>query len=80
MKLASVFGLIAILPVALAVTPAPAAGALTVQLCNGSAAGQTINIPIPARQHKGQDDPCCVKGCHAGCSRKRNLKDFDTSQ
>ena len=80
MKLGSIFGLVAMAPVALAITPAPAVGALTLQLCSGSEAGRTISIPVPGRQNKGQEDSCCIKGCHAGCSRKRILRDFDTSQ
>ena len=80
MKLASIFALVAITPVALAVSPVPAAAALRLPLCSGNQLGRTIDIPIPARQHKGQDDPCCVKGCHAGGNRKRIVRDFDTSQ
>lgn len=79
MKAGSIFGLVAIMPLALAVSPA-AAGSLRLPLCDGAVTGRTVEIPVPGKTPRGGDDPCCVKGCHAGCSRKRIVRDFDTPQ
>ena len=71
MKLAARFGLIALLPAIL--SPATAtASVLQMQICSGD--GQTRVLPIPVGPRVppgGGDSPCCVKGCHAGGSRKR---------
>ena len=79
MKAGSIFALIAIMPVALAVGPV-AAGTLRVPICTGDATGRTLYVPVPGKLPRGQDDPCCVKGCHAGGNRKRIVRDFDTPQ
>ena len=78
-KPGSLFAIVALVPLALAITPASAAN-LNLALCDGAATGRTINLPIPRKAPRGQDDPCCIKGCHAGCSRKRIVRDFDTPQ
>jgi hypothetical protein len=69
-KLISAFALVALLPAAM--NAAPAAASVNVTLCSGTGQARSVSVPVspgaPARQG---DDGCCVKGCHAGSSRKR---------
>lgn len=65
------FALAALAPAALAPSPAMAGGSLSVVLCNGQANAPVLHIPLRRAPLRGGDDSCCVKGCHAGCSRKR---------
>lgn len=65
------FGLLALVPLMLNADPAPANASIKAPLCNGG----SIAIPL------GEGNPppealCDVKGCHAGCPRKR----FDRTQ
>jgi hypothetical protein len=78
-KVAPLFALIAIMPLALSANPGSASN-LRVPLCAGDASGRTITLPIPGKAPRGPNDPCCVKACHAGGNRKRIVKDFDTPQ
>lgn len=66
-------GIGALLP--LAIGPLPAGGkSLQATLCSG---GDLIAITIPIRDRDPQlPPPCTMKGCHAGCSRKK----FDMTQ
>ena len=71
MMLAVRLGLIALLPAIL--SPATAsANMLQMQICGGDGQTRTLAIPLAPRVPPGEgDSPCCVKGCHAGGSRKR---------
>jgi hypothetical protein len=70
--IAGLFGIVALLPAALLPGMAQAR-MLSVRLCSGAGVGQTVSIPIaPGEPSRGGGDPCCVKGCHAGGSRKRS--------
>lgn len=68
---APLFALLAILPAALHAAPVMAGDSLLVPICTGD--GQTRLVAIPkggtAPRKGGEQD--CVKGCHAGSSRKR---------
>lgn len=65
------FAILGLVPLMLGTHPMPTAAGLTARLCGGG----TIEIPLG----KGQTPPpasCDLKGCHAGCQRKR----FDRAQ
>ncbi len=68
---APLFALLAILPAALHAAPVMAGDSLLVPICTGD--GQTRLVAIPkggtAPRKSGELD--CIKGCHAGSSRKR---------
>lgn len=70
-RAASLFALLAIMPAALHAAPVLASDSLLVPICTGD--GQTRLVEIPkggsAPRNGGEQD--CVKGCHAGSSRKR---------
>lgn len=71
MKHAASFGLIALLPAILNPVPA-SASVLQMQICSGDGQTRVLTIPLGPRTPPGEgDSPCCVKGCHAGGSRKR---------
>ncbi|MEA3263895.1 MAG: hypothetical protein U9R07_10490 [Pseudomonadota bacterium] len=63
------FALLAIMPAALHATPVMAEGSLLVPICTGD--GQTRLVTIPKGGSGPRQEPDCVKGCHAGASRKR---------
>lgn len=68
LELFAIFGFI---PLMVGTHPVPATVSLTAHLCGGG----RIEIPLG----KGQTPPpapCDMKGCHAGCHRKR----FDRAQ
>jgi len=65
------FAIAALAPAALAPSPALAANTLSIALCNGQANAAVLRIPLHRSPLRAGDDPCCIKGCHAGCSRKR---------
>lgn len=69
-RLALIFALTTLAPAALHAAPVAANGAMLVPICTGD--GQTRLVPLPSGG-KDQPDPQrdCVKGCHAGSSRKR---------
>lgn len=79
MKCTGVIGLIALLPAALGVS-APAAGSILMPLCTGD--GQVHMVPVPGSGAPGgaRDNGCCIKGCHAGSSRKRIVREFEPAQ
>ncbi|MDT9013300.1 hypothetical protein RQP55_07680 [Novosphingobium sp. APW14] len=70
-RAAPLFALLAILPAALHAAPVMAGDSLLVPICTGD--GQTRLVAIPkggtTPRRGGEQD--CVKGCHAGSSRKR---------
>ncbi|MDE2595424.1 MAG: hypothetical protein KGL44_00955 [Sphingomonadales bacterium] len=82
MRAISLFGIIALVPAALNVTPAAAAGLLTVPLCTGDGQVHMVNVPLNGNGIPGGDtNGCCAKGCHSGSSRKRASGcHFDPSQ
>ena len=67
------FGLFALLP--MAIGPLPSEGrVLVITLCTGGES-RTVAVPVGDRDPI-PEEPCPMKGCHAGCNRKR----FDLSQ
>lgn len=78
MKKISLFGLIAMVPAVLNVSPALARGvagnAILVPICSGDGVSRSISIPLGPQDIPGKQVPgCCVKGCHSG-ERKRAAK------
>jgi hypothetical protein len=69
-RLTSLFAIIALMPAALAVTPASASPVLHLAICSGTEAARSIDVPLPGKP-AGNGEPCCMKGCHAGGNRKR---------
>lgn len=64
--------LVAILPAALGMAlPAPVR-AITVPLCTADGAARTLPLPQRPELPKPGDERC-LKGCHAGPSRKRGV-------
>jgi hypothetical protein len=75
----STFGLLAMLPAVMGT--APAGASMLVPICSGDGVTRTISVPVGEQGPPGQQQPgCCVKGCHAGSSRKKLQRDFDPSQ
>lgn len=71
MKGAALFGIFALVPMALPGTPA-LAQTVTVSLCGGEDVPATVTLPIGRGPlEPAGDEDCHVKGCHAGNSRKR---------
>lgn len=72
MRTTALFGLLAMVPAALN-AGVPASVTIMASSCAGGQHAITIpmrpDAPVPA---EGQ--PCCVKGCHSGSSRKRFLR------
>ncbi|MEQ1498588.1 MAG: hypothetical protein ABL914_07985 [Novosphingobium sp.] len=79
MSRSSMLGLIALLPLALNVS-APAAGTILMPMCSGD--GQVLLVPVPggSQAPASSENGCCIKGCHAGSSRKRLLKEIEPAQ
>ena len=75
--------LAALVPAAFNIQPAAAhgAGGITVPLCTGDGVIRRVTLPVRAPRLPSDDPPgCCVKGCHGGSSRKRNLCPVDPAQ
>lgn len=72
-RLASAFGLVAMVPAAFAITPASASPVLHLAICSGTDAARTITVPLPGKP-LGNGEPCCMKGCHSGSNRKRTQR------
>ena len=73
----ALFGLLALIPAALNVSPAAAQG-LAVPLCTGDGAPRQVTVPVPARTLPGGDQPgCCAKGCHTGSRKKGQSRQID---
>ena len=60
----------ALAPAALNIA-SPAGASIAMSICTGDGAVHVIQVPLAPGQGPGNDTPCCVKGCHAGSSRKR---------
>ena len=71
LRVVSLFGLVAMIPATL--NAAPAAGAtMAVPVCTGDGLVHVVRVPVGQPDGPGQGQTgCCVKGCHAGGSRKR---------
>ena len=70
-RMARLFALLAIAPVALHAAPLMASDSLLVPICTGEGQTRLVTIPKGGSQRKdGEQD--CVKGCHGGTSRKRS--------
>ncbi|MCK9543418.1 MAG: hypothetical protein M0R03_15465 [Novosphingobium sp.] len=64
-------GIVAMLPAALNLGATAQARTLVMPVCTGDGTVHMMRIPLdPADPASGQTG-CCVKGCHAGSSRKR---------
>ena len=79
MKFLQTFCIVAMIPAAFNITPAPANGQITAALCTGDGVSRSISIPIrrpiDKRGMPNNDPPgCCVKGCQSG-GRKRGCCD-----
>jgi hypothetical protein len=73
--------LVALVPAAFNASAAPAAApGLAVPICSGSGPSRAIELPLPGKPAREQDNPCCVKGCHSGSNRKKALRQFDPTQ
>ncbi len=80
-RAAALFAVLAILPAALHAAPAFAAENLLVPICSGDGKIRLVAIPkggtIPG---KGTEQDC-IKGCHAGSTRKRTAApNFEPAQ
>lgn len=72
MKLTILFALVAMVPASLNAAPASQLAIATPACAGGE---RTIIIPMqPGAPVRPDGQPCCAKGCHAECSRKRNLR------
>lgn len=67
------FALLALLPAAFGTGPA-AARTLTMAICTGDGVVRTVEVPLGGAPEPAPDKPCCNKGCHSSCSRKRSLR------
>lgn len=81
-RMLAAFALLALVPAALAPTAALAAGNLRVTLCDGTGNPPSLVIPVHRSPFRGGEDSCCVKGCHAGGTRKKFARggQFDPKQ
>lgn len=79
MKPAAFFGLVALLPMALATSPAQA-GTMTLMICTGNGPARSIEVPLPGKPLRQGDEPCCMKGCHSAGNRKKAQRQFDAPQ
>ena len=68
LELLAIAGLV---PLMLGSHPMPTTESITARLCGGG----TIEIPL-RKDRTPPPAPCDMKGCHAGCQRKR----FDRAQ
>ena len=72
MKSAILFALVALVPASVNAAP-PAQTEITVATCAGGE--RTITVPMqPDAPARRDAQPCCAKGCHTECSRKRNRR------
>jgi hypothetical protein len=71
------FALVALLPAAF-YTPAAAAQTIALPLCTGDSQVRTVEVPLDTPGKA--PEPCCVKGCHGGSSRKKAAKQFEPPQ
>lgn len=78
----ALFGLLALLPAALNVSPATARG-LLVPLCSGNGLAESVLL-VPAGgtpEVPGKEQPgCCAKACHTGSRKKISARHIDTGQ
>lgn len=80
-RAATLFALLAILPAALHAAPAFAGDNLLVPICSGDGQIRLVAIPKGGTVPGKGDEQDCVKGCHAGSSRKRNAApNFEPAQ
>lgn len=71
LRLIPLFGLVAMVPATLNAASV-GGGSIAVPICTGDGLVHMVRVPVdqPGGQGQGQSG-CCVKGCHAGGSRKR---------
>lgn len=79
MRGADLFGLLALLPAALN-TPASAGASILMPMCTGDGQVHMVRVPLGGKPLPGSDSGCCIKGCHAGSSRKKLLKEIEPAQ
>ncbi len=70
-RAAPLFALLAILPAALHAAPVMAGDSLLVPICTGDGQSRLVAIPKGGTTPRRGGEQDCVKGCHAGSSRKR---------
>lgn len=71
MRRARIFGIMALIPVALNLAAPAQARMLSMPVCTGDGAVRMIELPADPANPDTQERACCVKGCHTGASRKR---------
>lgn len=64
----ALFAITALFPAMTGPFPADRARVMTVMLCGGGSAAVPLGSGAPAGDGSA---PCCAKGCHSSCSRKR---------
>jgi len=70
-RAAPLFALLAIMPAALHAAPLMTNDNLLVPICTGDGQTRLVAIPKDGNGPRKGGEPDCVKGCHAGSSRKR---------
>ncbi len=70
MRYASLFALFALVPVAINATTSTPHRRLEIAICTGNGTARTV--PFPASPDGNEHT--CPKGCHSGCSRKREVR------
>jgi hypothetical protein len=65
------FALLTIAPAALHAAPVMASESLLVPICTGEGQTRWVTIPQGGNAPRKGSEQDCVKGCHAGASRKR---------
>jgi len=70
-RAAPFFALLAIMPAALHAAPMMRSDNLLVPICTGDGQTRLVEIPKGGSVPRNGGEQDCVKGCHAGSSRKR---------
>ncbi len=69
------FAMLAMVPAAFNLSGPASGGTMMMPLCTGDGLVRMVEVPLDGPRAPGQDQSnCCVKGCHASCSRKRDGK------
>lgn len=79
-RAAPLFALLAIMPAALHAAPLMAGDNLLVPICTGDGQTRLVAIPKGGKGPRRGGEQDCVKGCHAGGSRKRLGAQFEPAQ
>lgn len=79
MTRSATLGLVALIPLALNVS-VPARGSILMPLCTGDGTVRMVPVQGSGNGPAGGENGCCIKGCHAGSSRKKSLKEIEPAQ